>query len=30
MPHSDAIETTNLGVTWYDKFMARHDRDSLV
>jgi len=30
MPHSDAIETTNLGVIWYERFMSRHDRDSLV
>ena len=30
MSHSDAIETTNLGVDWFSKAMSRTDRDTMI
>ena len=30
MSHSDAIETTNLGVDWFSKAMSRTDRDIML
>ena len=30
MSHSDAIETTNLGVDWWSKCMSRTDRETMI